>query len=508
MGKKIMILGLSFLLFLSVQNKALAEKKEERSWKDETIYFIMIDRFHNGDKKNDFDVDTSDPAAYHGGDFKGITEKLDYLKKLGVTAIWMTPVVKNEERGYHGYWTQDFYETEEHFGTKEELKQLVKEAHDRDIKVILDLVVNHTGYKHSWQNDPEKKDWFHPQEEISNWDNQQNVENGWLAGLPDLNTENPETRNYLLDMAEYWIKETDIDGYRLDTVKHVPKDFWIEFAERVKEAKSDFYLIGEVWHNDPRYIAEYNKAGIQSFVDYPLFNEMVRIFKQSGQSLSELHSVWERNKYYYEDPYTLGNFIDNHDNIRFVREVLLKQEDPEKRLKLALTYLYTAPGIPILYQGTEHMMDGAKDPDNRRMMDFSQNKKMATFTAKLGDLRQKHPSLRRGDFSMIKDDGAKAVFKRTHNDEMIYIVYNNDKKDAEITFKDKDLKGHKLVDLLNEEEAKVKGDTMELQVKGETAHIFLLQKDSSNPYLYAPIAAIAILVITLVVFLYKKRKRL
>jgi alpha-amylase len=508
MGKRFIFLAMSFLLFLSVQNKALAEKKEERSWKDETIYFIMVDRFHNGDKKNDFEVDTSDPAAYHGGDFKGITEKLDYLKKLGVTAIWMTPVVKNEERGYHGYWTEDFYETEEHFGSKEELKKLVKEAHDRDIKVILDLVVNHTGYKHAWQNDPGKKDWFHPQEDISNWDNQQNVENGWLAGLPDLNTENPEMRNYLLDMAEYWIKETDIDGYRLDTVKHVPKDFWIEFSERVKEAKSDFYLIGEVWHNDPRYIAEYNKAGIQSFVDYPLFNEMVRIFKQSGQSLSELHSVWERNKYYYEDPYMLGNFIDNHDNIRFVREALLKQQDPEKRLKMALTYLYTAPGIPILYQGTEHMMDGAKDPDNRRMMDFSQNKKMETFTAKLGNLRQKHPALRRGDFSMIKDDGAKAVFKRTHKDETIYIVFNNDKKEAEIPFKDKALKGHKLVDLLNGEEAKVKGDTMELQVKGETAHIFLLQKDSSNPYLYAAIGAGGILVILLVGFLLKKRKRL
>ncbi|RZT23233.1 alpha-amylase family glycosyl hydrolase [Fictibacillus sp. BK138] len=508
MGKRFIFLAMSFLLFLSVQNKALAEKKEERSWKDETIYFIMVDRFHNGDKKNDFEVDPSDPAAYHGGDFKGITEKLDYLKNLGVTAIWMTPVVKNEERGYHGYWTEDFYETEEHFGTKEELKQLVKEAHDRDIKVILDLVVNHTGYKHAWQNDPVKKDWFHPQVEISNWDNQQNVENGWLAGLPDLNTENPETRNYLLDMAEYWIKETDIDGYRLDTVKHVPKDFWIEFSERVNEAKSDFYLIGEVWHNDPRYIAEYNKAGIQSFVDYPFFNEMVRIFRQSGQSLSELHSVWERNKYYYEDPYMLGNFIDNHDNIRFVRESLLKQEDPEKRLKMALTYLYTAPGIPIIYQGTEHMMDGAKDPDNRRMMDFRQNKKMEKFTANLGSLRQKHPSLRRGDFSMIKDDGAKAVFKRKYKDETIFIVYNNDKKDSEITFKDKDLKGQKLVDLLNEEESKVDGDKVKLQVKGETAHIFLIQKDTSHPYLYAAIAAGAILVFLVFGFLFKRRKKL
>ncbi|MCM3719076.1 alpha-amylase family glycosyl hydrolase [Fictibacillus phosphorivorans] len=506
MGKRFIFLAMSFLLFLSVQNKALAEKKEERSWKDETIYFIMIDRFHNGDKKNDFDVDPTDPSAYHGGDFKGITKKLDYLKDLGVTAIWMTPVVKNEERGYHGYWTEDFYETEEHFGTEEELKKLVQKAHDRDIKVIVDLVVNHTGYIHAWQNNTEKKDWFHPKQEITNWDDQQNVENGWLAGLPDLNTENPETRKYLLDMAEYWIKETNIDGYRLDTVKHVPKDFWVEFSERVKNVKSDFYLIGEVWHNDPRYISEYNKAGIQSFVDYPLFNEMVRVFRQSGQSLSELHSVWERNKYYYDDPYMLGNFIDNHDNIRFVREVLLKQEDPEKRLKMALTYLYTAPGIPILYQGTEHMVDGGKDPDNRRMMAFNQNKKIETFTAKLGSLRQKHPALRRGDFTMIKDEGAKGVFKRTYKGETLYIVFNNDKKAVNIAFQDKAFKGHKLVDLMNQNEERADGNKVEFQIKGETALIFLLQKHSNKPFLYGAIGAGILLVILLISFFFRKSK--
>lgn len=505
MGKRIVFLAMSFLLFLSVQNKALAEKKEERSWKDETIYFIMIDRFHNGDKSNDFEADISDPAAYHGGDFKGITQKLDYLKDLGATAIWLTPIVKNEPRGYHGYWTEDFYDTEEHFGSKDELKQLVKKAHDRDIKVILDLVVNHTGYQHPWLDDPNKKDWFHPQMEISNWDDQQNVENGWLAGLPDLNTENNETRNYLLDVAEYWIKETDIDGYRLDTVKHVPKDFWNQFSARVKKVKPDFYLIGEVWHNDPRYIADYNKAGIQSFVDYPLFNEMVRIFRQSGQSLSELYSVWERNKYYYEDPYTLGNFIDNHDNIRFVREALLKQEDPEKRLKLALTYLYTAPGIPIVYQGTEHMMDGAKDPDNRRMMNFSKNKDIETFTAQLGKLRQNHPALRRGDYSMVVDKDGSAVFKRTYEDESLYIVFNNDKKKSTITFSDKGLQNKKLVDLLSDAEVTVNKDSVAIEAKGESAYIFSKQNADSHTFLYGIIAGI--LALAGILFFFMKRRR-
>ncbi|MBH0166159.1 alpha-amylase [Fictibacillus sp. 7GRE50] len=507
MGKRMIFLAMSFLLFLSVQNKALAEKKEERSWKDETIYFIMVDRFNNGNKDNDFDVDLNDPTAYHGGDFKGIMDKIDYLDDLGVTAIWLTPVVKNEPGGYHGYWTENFYETEEHFGSKDELKQLVKKAHDRDIKVILDLVVNHTGYKHPWLDEASKKAWFHPEKEIGNWDNQQEVENGWLAGLPDLNTENNETRKYLLDMAEYWIKETDIDGYRLDTVKHVPKDFWIDFSERVKKAKPGFYLIGEVWHNDPRYIAEYNKAGIQSFVDYPLFNEMVRIFRQSGQSLSELNAVWERNKFYYKDPYTLGNFIDNHDNIRFVREVLLKQEDPEKRLKLALTYLYSAPGIPILYQGTEHMMDGAKDPDNRRMMDFTQNKEFETFTSKLGKLRQKHPALRRGDYSMIVDKDGKAVFKRKFKDETLFIVFNNDKKKSGISFSDKSLHNKKLVSLLSNEEIKVNDTSVEVNMAGETAEIYAVQKADSQWKLYSIVAVAIVVVILSSFYLISRRKQ-
>ncbi|WNB90647.1 alpha-amylase family glycosyl hydrolase [Bacillus sp. NEB1478] len=506
MGKRMILLAVSFLLFLSVQNKAFAEKKEERTWKDENIYFIMIDRFNNGDKENDFEADPNDPTAYQGGDFKGIMDKLDYLKSLGVTAIWMTPVVKNEPKGYHGYWTEDFFETEEHFGTKEELKQLVKESHDRGIKIILDFVVNHTGYNHPWLQDPSKKNWFHPELEITNWDDQKNVENGWLAGLPDLNTENPATRKYLLDAAQYWIKETDIDGYRLDTVKHVPKDFWKEFSRKVQETKPDFYLIGEVWHNDPRYIAEYNKAGIQSFVDYPLFNEMVKAFRESGQSLSELQSVWERNKYYYNDPYTLGNFIDNHDNIRFVREALLKQENPEKRLKLALTYLYTAPGIPILYQGTEHMMDGAQDPDNRKMTDFNQNKNIETFTASLANLRQKYTALRRGDQKMIVDDGAIAVFKRKYKNETIYVVYNNDKKKHTINFSEKDLKQHKLLNLLKDEEINVNDNKVSIEMKGETAQVFILRESKMNTMLYVGIGLVLIFVLFLYLFFKSKKK--
>lgn len=165
LSRKVILLLIPFLLFCSLQVKAV--EKEERTWQDEMIYFIMVDRFNNGDPTNDFDVNRNDPLAYQGGDFKGIIDKLDYIDEMGFSAIWLTPIVKNEEKGYHGYWTEDFYDVEEHFGTLEEFKTLVKEAHKRDMKVILDLVVNHTGYKHPWLADPDKQDWFHERKDIS-----------------------------------------------------------------------------------------------------------------------------------------------------------------------------------------------------------------------------------------------------------------------------------------------------------------------------------------------------
>ena len=143
---------------------------------DEVIYMIMVDRFNNGDTSNDKDANINDPLAYHGGDFKGITEKLDYIKEMGFTAIWLTPIFENMDNGYHGYWIKDFYQTNPYFGSMEEFKTLVEEAHKRDIKVILDFVVNHVGPNHEWLNDPTKKDWFHENKSISNWNDQEEVE--------------------------------------------------------------------------------------------------------------------------------------------------------------------------------------------------------------------------------------------------------------------------------------------------------------------------------------------
>lgn len=481
-----------FLLFYALPVGAV--EKEGRKWQDETIYFLMVDRFNNGNDKNDFKVDMKDPKAYHGGDFQGIIDELDYLKDMGFTAIWMTPVFDNVDKGYHGYWINDFYKTEEHFGTIEEFKKLVKEAHKRDIKIILDFVVNHVAPEHEWVNDSAKNDWFHPKQDIMDWDNQEELENNWLYGLPDLDQENPETRKYLLDAAKWWIEETDIDGYRLDTVRHVPVDFWAEFSKEVKNVKKDFYLIGEVWSSDPNYIANYDRAGIDGFVDYPLNEHLRTAFAKPDQTLSWLFKTAERNKVTYENPELMGNFMDNHDTVRFTRDAVQARQHPGTRWKLALTYLYTAPGIPIVYYGSEIAIDGGEDPDNRRQMSFRADKELIDYITKIGELRNTLPSLSRGDMEVLYEKKGMAVFKRTHEEETSVIAINNTSATQNVSLSadqldaDKELRGLLADDLVRSANGEYK-----LTVDREEAEIYVLaDKTGLNiPYLAAMAAVYA-----------------
>ncbi|MDZ5470297.1 alpha-amylase family glycosyl hydrolase [Bacillus sp. 31A1R] len=493
-----------FLLFYALPVGAV--EKEERKWQDETIYFLMVDRFNNSDFSNDFKVDAEDPLAYHGGDFEGIINKLDYLKDMGFTAIWMTPIFDNEDKGYHGYWINDFYNTEEHFGTIEKFKQLVDEAHKRDIKIILDFVVNHVGPNHPWVNDPEKKDWFHEPREIFNWEDPEELENGSIFGLPDLAQENPETRKYLLDAAKWWIEETDIDGYRLDTVKHVPLDFWEDFSKEVKSVKNDFYLLGEVWHEDPNFISKYEKVGIDGFVDYPLNEHLRNAFQKPDQSLSWLFNVWERNQTTYENPYLMGTFMDNHDTTRFTRDAISNNQHPGPRWRLALTYLYTSPGIPIVYYGSEIALDGGTDPDNRRQMNFMTDKELIEYITKIGEVRQKLPSLTRGSFEVLFEEQGMAVYKRQYKNETTIIAINNTSKTQNVVInleQDKQLRG-----LINGDLIKSNNDEYKLILDREESEVYVLTEKSglNFPY-FIVMGAVYTAFVVFIFLLWKRSKR-
>ncbi|MFX3624917.1 MAG: alpha-amylase family glycosyl hydrolase [Ectobacillus sp.] len=507
MRKRVMtLLLIPFLLFYGLP--AQAAEKEEKSWQDEMIYFIMVDRFNNGDMKNDHKVNPNDLKSYNGGDLQGIIKRLDYIQDMGFTAIWLTPVADNEDGGYHGYWPKDFFKVEEHFGSMKDLKQLTAEAHKRDMKVILDFVANHTGYKHPWLNDPSKQNWYHENAPILNWNNQTEVENGWLAGLPDLNHENPDVTRFLIDNAKWWIKQTDVDGFRLDAAKHVPKQFWADFAKEIKALKKDFFLMAEVLDDDPTYIAAYEETGIDTFLNFLYQKEITEAFSKPNVSAGRLYNEWKRDEHFYKRPYMLGTFLDNHDVKRFTRVAKENKYYPPARLKLALAYLFTSPGIPIMYYGTEIALDGGEDPDNRRLMDFKTDDKFLKYISKLGELRNELPALRRGTFEMLYDDSGMSIFKRVYKDEAIVIAINNTTKTQKIHLTNEQLAANKeLRGLLEDDLVRSTKDGYDLVIDREKANVYALAKKTglNIPFISALIGVYVLFIIFIIIA--KKRSK-
>ncbi len=503
-------LQLLILLVLLVSfNPYHASANVDTTMQNEIVYMIMVDRFNNGDTSNDKDANIDDPYAYHGGDFKGIMDKLDYIKEMGFTAIWLTPIFENTPKGYHGYWTKDYYKTNEYFGTMEEFKALVQEAHERDLKIILDFVVNHVGPNHEWLNDPSKEEWFHPNQPISNWNDQAEVENGWLYDLPDLNQSNPEVAAYLIEAAKWWIKETDIDGYRLDTVKHVPKEYWFDFSSAIKAEKENFYLIGEVWHDNPNVIAEYEETGIDGFFDFSQNDSLRKAFEKSNQSLGWLFSNVERNEKLFNRSNFLGQFIDNHDMTRFSNLVLNQKEEPKSQLKKSLTYLYTAPGIPIIYYGTEIAMDGGNDPDNRRMMQFDSENDLVDYISKLGSLRTEHLSLTRGKMEVLHEDEGIAIYSRVYEEETIVVAINNTSEQQRVVLEGKLENGKRLMSLLSDSVIKSNGNQYTINIEGGQSEIYELTEKADTNWLFIVLSSAVlgsfILILTLGIREVKKR---
>jgi neopullulanase len=371
---------------------------------DDVIYLIMPDRFANGDPGND------DPAVshglfdrhkaryYHGGDFQGIIDHLPYLKDLGVTALWLTPVYDNvnhlNERekydsepitDYHGYGAVDFYGVEEHFGDLALLKKLVDSAHALGLKVIQDQVANHTGPYHPWATDSPTPTWFNGTVEnhlANTWQIwtladprapaalQKSTLEGWFINiLPDLNQNDPLTAQYLIQNTLWWIASTGIDGIRQDTLPYAPRSFWREWMQAIKREYPSFRVVGEMWDEDPALVSFFQGGktqfdGVDSRVDalfdFPLFAAIRRVFAHKAPA-EELAKVLAHDRL-YPNPNLLVTFLGLHDTARFMNESGASVDD----IKLAFTFLMTTRGIPMVYYGDEIAMRGGGDPDNRR----------------------------------------------------------------------------------------------------------------------------------------------
>lgn len=388
---------------------------------EDSVYFLFTDRFYDGDGSNNYTVNIRNLKGYHGGDFAGLTEKLPYIADMGFSAIWISSVVDNQAGGYHGYWAQDYYAVEEHFGDMESLKTMVDRAHELGIKVILDLAINHTGIQHDFFGEPEYDDWFHPRRDIDDYSDQYQVENHWLQNLPDLNHENPEVREYLIDMSIWWIEQTGIDGYRLDALRHVPAEFWKEYSAAIKKRFPDFYLIGEVFDGNPANLGKYQNAGIDGLLDFPAYfaiQDMVRNGEPATRFAQSI--INSKRNYPHED--LMGTFIDNHDVRRFVNQVYRNQE---QKLAQSLMFLFSYTGIPIMYYGTEVPMDGGSEHSGRSLMAWEEPALYKDLVTSLNELRSRHPALSRGEFSIVDRSMSRFVYARHDDDDVFLTILNN-----------------------------------------------------------------------------------
>lgn len=371
---------------------------------EDVMYLLMPDRFANGDTANDNPAvsrglhDRSKGRYYHGGDLAGVRAKLPYLRSLGVTTIWMNPVYDNNNglnrketydnlpiTDYHGYGATDLYAVDEHLGDLTALRALTDEAHRLGIKLVLDMVANHTGPYHPWVQDPPTPTWYHgteashPDNTWQTWTLADPYSNaamrratldGWFINiLPDLNQDDPEVARYLIQNTLWWVAMTGIDGIRQDTWPYVPRRFWRDWMAAIKREFPALRVVGEVFDGDPSMIAFFEGGrmkwdGIDDKVDmlfdFPLYYAIRSAFARGGP-VRDVAQMLGRDRLYH-NPQGLVTFLGLHDVSRFMQEPGATTEG----LKLAFTFLLTARGVPLIYYGDEVALPGGNDPDNRR----------------------------------------------------------------------------------------------------------------------------------------------
>ncbi len=381
---------------LPYELKQRAMKGCERKGFDasDALYLLMPDRFANGNPGNDRTegmldtrVDRNDPNARHGGDLAGIGQHLDYFSDLGVTALWFTPVLENNMQGgsYHGYATTDYYKVDPRFGTNEEYRLLIEEAHRRGIKIVMDMIFNHCGADHPWLRDMPSKDWFnnpdfqnsyvqtsfkltpHVDPYASHYDFSQ-MNDGWfVAAMPDLNQKNPHVLRYLIQNSFWWIEYAGIDGIRMDTYPYADYDGMSRWMKELNEEYPNYNTVGETWVTEPAYTAWWQKdsrlsapknSNLKTVMDFSFYDKInIAKNEQTETWFKGLDRIYNNFVYdfLYPNPASVLAFIENHDTDRFLGE---GQDLP--MLKQATTLLLTTRRIPQLYYGTEIMMNGVK----------------------------------------------------------------------------------------------------------------------------------------------------
>jgi len=434
-------------------------------FRQETIYFLVVDRFYDGDPENSegpnpelYDPEAKDWGKYWGGDLQGVIDKLDYLKDMGVTAVWLTPLFEQvealfiEQAAIHGYWIKDFKRLNPRFIAKgdnpsinqtQETKdtvfdKLVYELHQRNMKLVLDIVCNHSnpdfsgkkgelyddGVKIADFND-DKDNWYHHYGEVQNWEDEWQVQNCELSGLATFNENNIAYRNYIKSAIKQWL-DRGVDALRVDTVKHMPIWFWQEFNADILAHRPDVFIFGEWIYSDPRNersVEFVNESGM-TILDFGLCVAIREVLGKGAEAgFSLVQDVLDLDYRYYGAT-ELITFIDNHDMPRFQS----LNPDPEM-LRVAICLIMTTRGIPCIYYGTEQYLhddtEGGNDPYNRPMMEkWDTDSPIYRDVRLLSGLRRLNPAISMGSQWQKYLTPDVYCYVRRYRDSVVFVAMN------------------------------------------------------------------------------------
>ncbi len=450
-------------------------------WQDAILYAIMVDRFFDGDTSNSQPVqhpELSPKANFMGGDLQGILTKIEegYFDSLGVNTLWISPINQNTPNayrewpephrwfsGYHGYWPVHHEKVDKHFGDLALFQKLVKTAHAHGLRVLLDFVSNHVHQDHPFFR--QHRDWFGSydlpdgRKNIRLWD-EYRLTTWFEPFLPSFDyLGSPQALQTMTDNAVWWMRETNIDGFRQDAVKHVPNRFWRELTRKIKREFGDAqkFQIGETFGSYELISSYVNNGQLNSQFNFNLYYTARYVFLSPLASFSALADELNKTHVVYGMNHLMGNLMDSHDQVRYLAfadgDLSLDSPDAQEigwkhppqvdhaesyqREKLYLAYLLTIPGVPTIYYGDEIGMSGAADPDNRRMMRFGKNVKPAEKevfrdVSKLIKLRREHSALRHGDFQVLHADQNTFVYLRSDLNERVLVALNKSEQPQEI----------------------------------------------------------------------------
>ena len=439
------------------------------------MYFMLVDRFKNGDTANDLPMNRPDvhpKVDFFGGDLAGLQQVIDndYFKKLGVNTLWISPLNQNPDEpygyyapmktkfaGYHGYWPVSSSKVDNRFGTNQLLKELVKNAHAKDMNILLDYVAHHVHELHPlYKQHPEYFTSLYLPDGTLNTErwNDYRLTTWFDTFMPTFDMFNPTVVEMMSDSAMYWVKEFDLDGFRHDACKHVKEDFWRALTYKIKENNKgkNLYQIGETY-GSPELISSYLNTGmLDGQFDFNVFEDANTTFAGVGApDLQRVNNVLQSSFRTYGSHNLMGYISGNHDKPRFMalasgdlkfgedskaagwqREIAITDSAAYDKMALMQTFILTIPGVPVIFYGDEIGLTGANDPDCRRMMRFdglnNREKKLFETVAKLGNLRKNNPVLIYGDFINLQSTADTWVYARKYFDKEAIILINNTNK--------------------------------------------------------------------------------